>query len=327
MKALILSAGFGTRLRPLTNKYPKPAIPFLGIPIALFAVEYAIQLGATEFIFNTFHLSDVLEKEIKPYLQQRNLDFHFIKEAPQILGSGGGLKNIEKLLEPGEEIVVINGDEIIVNQNKDFLKNFLDKHKQRNANASLLCMPHPEAGKSLGGVWTNESQQIIGFGREVVTSATEVHHFVGLSLYSHEIFNHIEAGVESNILYDGILNMLLKKPNTAYSVSQDLHWYETGNLESYWKAHDDILSNWGSPEYWILESAIKRFAPERIIQDFDSLKTNPTIIGGQNLNQGKDWSIVLNDSVNDVWISQHPKSIVLPTFVPGLGESMAKVYF
>ncbi|MEC9282478.1 MAG: sugar phosphate nucleotidyltransferase, partial [Bdellovibrionota bacterium] len=205
MKALILSAGLGTRFRPVTNLLPKPAIPFLGIPIALYAVEYCMQLGATEFYFNTHHLPERLKKELSPYLDAAKIKYHFIHEE-SILGSGGGLKNIESQLKTDECFLLCNADELILPHDIEEFKSFKSQFDPGRNIASLLCTTHPEVGQRFGGVWVDSQNSIQKFGKEYPKDAARGLHFMGVSIYSTKILDFLPSNEESNILYDGIMS-------------------------------------------------------------------------------------------------------------------------
>jgi len=107
-QAVILSAGLGTRLRPLTNTIPKGMIPILGKPLLEHNIEQFKKHGVKEFFINLHYLPDV----IKNYFGSGRkfgvkINYHY---EPEILGTAGGIKNFEQLLD--EEFFVIYGDVI-----------------------------------------------------------------------------------------------------------------------------------------------------------------------------------------------------------------------
>jgi len=106
--AFILGAGLGTRLRPLTENFPKPLLPVGGRPLITFAMDHCRTIGVERFIVNTHHCAAAYDKAF-PGGSRRGLPILFRHE-PVLLDTAGGLKNIEDLLEDAETILVYNGD-------------------------------------------------------------------------------------------------------------------------------------------------------------------------------------------------------------------------
>jgi len=106
--AFILGAGLGLRLRPLTEKTPKPLLPVGGRPIITYAMDHLIAAGIERFIVNTHHCPAAYQDAF-PDWSYRDRPIIFRHE-PVLLDTGGGLKNIEDLVEQDEAIVVYNGD-------------------------------------------------------------------------------------------------------------------------------------------------------------------------------------------------------------------------
>ena len=106
--AFILGAGLGTRLRPLTEKLPKPLLPVGGRPIITYAMDHCQTINIERFIVNTHHCAEAYIKAF-PGGSRRGAPILFRHE-PVLLDTAGGLKNIEDLLEEDETILVYNGD-------------------------------------------------------------------------------------------------------------------------------------------------------------------------------------------------------------------------
>src|SRR5437016_5198655 len=98
-KAMILAAGFGTRLKPLTEKYPKPLIKVNGVPMIEHVIRKLIKEGITTFVINTHYFSVMIED----FFSKNNFDadIKLIYEK-EILGTGGGIKNAESFLKTDE---------------------------------------------------------------------------------------------------------------------------------------------------------------------------------------------------------------------------------
>jgi aminoglycoside/choline kinase family phosphotransferase/choline kinase len=106
--AFILGAGLGMRLRPLTERHPKPLLPVGGRPLITFAMDHCLNVGIERFIVNTHHCPAAYD-EAFPERNWRGKPILFRHE-PVLLDTAGGLKNIEDLLTEDETILIYNGD-------------------------------------------------------------------------------------------------------------------------------------------------------------------------------------------------------------------------
>lgn len=140
MRAMILAAGFGTRLRPLTNTVPKALVPVAGRPLIEYGLLFLKAHGIKEVIINLHHLGE----KIRATLGDGSLYGLRITYSPEdpILESGGGLKNAQPFLD-GETFVVLNCDTII---DLD-LQALRAAHGNTKAAATLVLRPDPEAAR------------------------------------------------------------------------------------------------------------------------------------------------------------------------------------
>lgn len=107
MKAIILSAGFGTRLLPLTQFIPKALVPYKGIPMINYQIQKLINAGVNEIIVNAHHHSEKIEE----YFSDNKFDvkIHVLPEK-EILGTGGGILNASEYLKSENYFFAINVD-------------------------------------------------------------------------------------------------------------------------------------------------------------------------------------------------------------------------
>jgi NDP-sugar pyrophosphorylase family protein len=130
MKAMILAAGLGTRLRPLTLERAKPAAPFMRRPIILRLVDHLRALGVSGFRINLHHLPETVEEVFEA--SDNSVSFMF---EPEILGTGGGLKNNETYFDD-EPFLMVNGD-IVTSID---LKPLIDFHLRERPLATMALM-------------------------------------------------------------------------------------------------------------------------------------------------------------------------------------------
>src|SRR4030095_1963606 len=140
MKAMILSAGYGTRLWPLTVDRTKPAIPILGKPLVGYVAEYLASFGVDEIVVNLHHRPESVRRALGDG-SKFGVKLHYVEE-PEILGTSGALDNARALLE-GETFVVVNG-KIITDIDLDAA---METHRRTKAIATLVLLPNPACEK------------------------------------------------------------------------------------------------------------------------------------------------------------------------------------
>jgi NDP-sugar pyrophosphorylase family protein len=129
-KAMILAAGFGTRLKPLTDAEPKPLVKVNGTPMIEFVIERLVEFGIKEIVINTHYLAE----QIEFYFRENDFGVKItLSHEKEILGTGGGIKNAEKFLKSEDAFIVHNVD---VLSDIDFGK-MADFHFRKSAFATL----------------------------------------------------------------------------------------------------------------------------------------------------------------------------------------------
>src|SRR4029079_3393951 len=135
MRALILSAGYGTRLWPLTEDRTKPAIPILGKPLVGYVADSLARYGCNEIIVNLHHRPESVRRALGDG-SKFGVKLQYVEE-PEILGTSGAMDNAHALLE-GDTFVVVNGKIITdIDLNAAFAT-----HRHSNAIATLVLLPN-----------------------------------------------------------------------------------------------------------------------------------------------------------------------------------------
>lgn len=195
-QAIILAAGEGQRLRPLTSVLPKPLVPFFGRPLIDWSVRSAIQAGVRRIAINAYHLADVLAKHVELLaLRHPAVQFHLSRE-PALLGTGGALRFLatQGWFEPGP-FWVLNSDAVF--------------------EASLFAMASSHAPLAL---MTNIAGEHRHLRRLLVHQATLIgldesapecgQAFCGVTLGDTDLISALPPLGPSCILRDGILRLL-----------------------------------------------------------------------------------------------------------------------
>ncbi len=237
---MILAAGEGTRFRPHTLTLPKPAIPFLNVPLLGYSQYLLSFLPIENLVVNTFHLPEAIVNLMK-VLPPISKNYYISNERAGLLGTGGGIKHAESFLASSENIVIINGDELILPKDLQFLKNAYAEHLESGSLATLIVMKHPEVGKKFSGVWTDPENKLLGFGKTNDFQAINGWHYIGIQFLSRRIFSYLKPKQESNIFYD-CLRLANTWNETVRVFEIDCYWHEMGNISDYLEATGDCLN-------------------------------------------------------------------------------------
>lgn len=293
MKIMMLTAGEGTRLRPHTSVLPKPAISFLNVPLFLHALRFLEEVKPTQVVFNTFHLPQRLKTVVKEYTYP--FDYQFSDEQV-LLGSGGGLGKARNFFQQEDTFILMNGDELILPELSGQLIKALEFHRSQKNIATLLVTENSEVGKKFGGVWVDQKNVIKGFGKEKAGGSEKGFHYIGVGIFSKEIFNFIPTEGESNILYDN----LMKSFAQGYKASVfplNCHWFETGNEADFktatWQCLDEIDKKTNQGKF-ILET-IKRYSPESVFIKSEQAKILKHLSAQVNLSMVKSYGVFNKD--------------------------------
>lgn len=241
MKAMMLAAGMGTRLLPHTLHLPKPALPFLNVPLALYGLHLLSPLNIENLVVNTFHLPEKIEELFTQTLASWMPPVALSRETGFIRGSGGGVKFAEVLLADQADFILMNSDEVFFPEDPNFILKALQLHRERKVLATLITTHHHEVGTKFGGVWTTNDQKIMGFGKEKIPNSSQGHHFIGIQILSSRIFKYLAADKVSNILYDGLQTGIQQGESCWVYPSQGL-WFETGNQNDFLDATRESLN-------------------------------------------------------------------------------------
>lgn len=232
--AFILGAGLGTRLRPLTERCPKPLLEIGGRPIITYGMDHLLTVGVDRFIVNTHHVPEVYAEKF-PDRQWRGIPIIFRHE-PVLLDTAGGLKNIEDLLGEDEAIICYNGDVVSTLP----LHALLDHHKRNRPEVTMAL----RSNGGLLNVNINEKNEIVDLRHTLGCRGVRTCLFTGIYLVETSILRHIEpAAVESVIPV--FLKRIVEKPGSIQGVVTDQGtWHDIGSVEAYERLKASPVNPW-----------------------------------------------------------------------------------
>ncbi|MCS5697631.1 NDP-sugar synthase [Cyanobium sp. FGCU-52] len=246
MKAMILAAGKGTRVRPITHTTPKPMIPILQKPVMEFLLELLRQHGFNEIMVNVSHLAEEIESyfrdgqrfgvQIAYSFEGRIEDGELIGEA---LGSAGGLRRIQDFNHFFDDtFVVLCGDALI---DLD-LTEAVRRHKEKGAMASLITkrVPHDQVS-SYGVVVTDSDGRVLSFQEKpAVEEAASDMINTGIYIFEPEVLDFIPSGTAFDIGSD-LFPKLVEAGAPFYALPMEFEWVDIGKVPDYWQAIRSVL--------------------------------------------------------------------------------------
>ncbi len=227
---MILAAGFGTRLFPLTIDRTKPAIPFLGKPLVGYVAEYIAKYGFNDVVVNLHHQPESVKAALGDG-SDFGVTIHYTYEEPKILGTAGALDNARHLLEDGT-FLIANG-KIITDID---IHQALETHKKTGALATMVLKENANFEKFTEVIV--EDGMIKGFGEGFPVRDTENPDqkaplmFTGIQILEPRVFNYIPRGVYSDIV-PTFYNPALKKGEKIVAHITKAKWYELSTIPRY----------------------------------------------------------------------------------------------
>lgn len=204
LRALVLAAGLGTRLGPLSDERPKPLVPVCDRALIRYAVALLAGHGVTEIAVNLHHKGELIEEELGSGADL-GVTITYSHE-PQILGTGGGIVRLADFLTRGgtSDFFVVNG-KILVDADLHALR---ARHERTGAVATMLLKEVPDAQK-WGAVETDKDGRvlrIIGRGQDGPTARSSM--FTGIHVVSPRLVDRLPQAGESDSIRQGYIPAL-----------------------------------------------------------------------------------------------------------------------
>jgi mannose-1-phosphate guanylyltransferase len=241
MKAMILAAGKGTRVRPITNVVPKPMIPLLGKPLMESIVEHLRDSGFSQIVVNTSHLAPVIQDYFRDGSQfgvEIAYSFEGLLTRGEIqgeaIGSAGGMKRIQDFSGFFDDtFAVLCGDALV---DVDF-REAVRFHRERGAAATIILRDVPrEDVYRYGVVATDPSGRITRFQEKPsVQEAVSTKINTGIYIFEPSVLDHIPSGRMFDIGSD-LFPALIAAGAPMYGVELPFQWVDIGSIPDYWRA-------------------------------------------------------------------------------------------
>ena len=235
MKAMILAAGFGTRLRPLTNKIPKPMVPIMNRPILEHTIHLLRSHEIKDITVNLHHLPEIIQQHFGDG-KDFGVQLHWSHE-PEILGTAGGIKKAQQYLD-GESFLVINSD-VVVDID---LSKVLAFHKAQGSALTLVVREgdSPEQCDPIEVDADDRIVHMVGASSMNMPDDTRRVLFTGIQVMEPEIFDRIPENKFYGTTTD-VFPGMLEDGLPMFAYWHHGYWKDVGTIQSYLDVHKDIL--------------------------------------------------------------------------------------
>lgn len=225
--ALILTAGLGTRLSPLTGVRAKPAIPVAGTPMIRRIVTWLVSQGVEDMVLNLHHRPASLTAVLG---DGRDLGarVRYSWELPRILGSAGGPR-LARAIVGADPFLIVNGDTLT---DMD-LSRLVDAHSASGALVTMALVPNSEFMR-YGGVQIDADGRVTGFVRRG-PAAQGSYHYIGVQVVAGRVFDAVEPGAAASSvggIYDA---WIAAQPGAIRGFVSDAAFYDVGTPADYWR--------------------------------------------------------------------------------------------
>ena len=256
-----MAAGLGTRLRPFTEKKPKPFLPVLGVPVVQFAIDSLKEAGIQKAVINIHHLAEKAKQEIAA-LDWGGIDCTVSDESKLLLGSGGGVRKALPILGK-RPFLLFNADVICGVDLQALIQQHFYLRKKHQVRLSLAVCKKPtvSAGKYREIIFHKSSPHLIaGLGGP----NSGVPFYMGVAVIEPEAVALLESETPADFVSQILLPAIKEKKAGAFF--SDEPWYDIGSPLLWLQAHWGVLDAWQKgklPQVWQNRLNCAELAPSK----------------------------------------------------------------
>ncbi len=235
MKAFLLAAGFGTRLRPITDTIPKCLVPIKGHPLLAWWLQLLQKHGVTEVLINTHYLPEPVRSFIKTYNAKQTGLTVFEAYEPELLGSGGTIRANRDFVKGEKDFLICYAD----NLTDADLTSFRRLHEMRG---SLLTMAlfHTNVPEQCGIAELNAEGRIVEFVEKPKRPKTDLAN-AGMYIADGRIFDYLEP---DKTPLDFGKDVLPKLVGQMYGWNTEGYLIDIGTMENYKRANEEWVHDY-----------------------------------------------------------------------------------
>ena len=235
LKAMVMAAGMGSRLEPITLMIPKPLIPVMNRPLMDIILTQLHNVGVKEVISNTYYLANQIIDRYKN--NNLGIKFNYIKET-ELSGTAGGVKKCQFFFDKGEDFIVMSGD-ILTTADID---KAVEIHKASNAIATIGVkeIPH-EYVSHFGVVVTDDDGYITEFQEKPSVEEAKSNLInTGIYIFNYKIFDYIPENEFCDFAKNVFPKLLKERAINTFVV--DEYWNDIGTISQYKQSIQDVFN-------------------------------------------------------------------------------------
>ena len=235
MKAFLLAAGFGTRLRPITDTIPKCLVPIKGHPLLAWWLQLLQKHGVTEVLINTHYLPEPVRSFIKTYNAKQTGLTVFEAYEPELLGSGGTIRTNRDFVDGEDSFLICYAD----NLTDANLTNFQRFHKDHGAPLSMALF-HTNVPKQCGIAALDANDRIVEFVEKPENPKSNLAN-AGMYIADRKIFAYLD---DSKTPLDFGKDVLPKLVGQMYGWNTEGYLIDIGTMENYKRANEEWVHDY-----------------------------------------------------------------------------------
>ena len=234
-KAMIMAAGVGSRLEPLSSVVPKPIVPLTNIPTMDILIAHLANNGINDLIANTHYKAEYIKNYYKEH--NHNVNIQFIQE-DDLSGTAGGVKKCQFFFDENQDFIVLSGDGLTDID----IQHAYASHKKSGSIVTIVAkeVEHKEVHK-YGIIVTDENGFVASFQEKPsLDEAKSNLANTGIYIFNYSIFNYIPA----NTFYDFAKNVFPAILNDGIKINTYIHkgyWSDIGSISQYKQSNSDII--------------------------------------------------------------------------------------
>lgn len=312
-KAMIMAAGVGSRLEPLSSVVPKPLVPLANMPTMDILVKHLASFGIKNIIANTFHKAEAIQEHYRT--NDFGVDFEFIKET-ELSGTAGGVKKCQFFFEEGQDFLIMSGDGLTdIDINKAY-----ESHKKSGSIATIVLKKIDKKETFKYGIVVPDENGFVEIFQEKppIGEARSNLANTGIYIFNYKIFDFIPE----NTFYDFAKNVFPAISVSGLPINTYEHkgyWSDIGSLDQYHQSNIDLQNHiLNSYKPNVTKTFLGKYTKGKNLELNDGVTIKGNCIFGDNCKIGKNAKIknsIIWDNVtigNDVTVEN---SIILTNCV------------
>jgi mannose-1-phosphate guanylyltransferase len=228
---MVLAAGYGLRMRPLTQLVAKPALPVLNRPLLRFTFERLASAGVRDVIVNAHHLAETVERAARAS-RGLGLRVRTVPEEPEILGTGGGPRAVREWLGRGP-VLLVNGDVLFTTD----LRALVARHRALGARATLALRPNPGGYSSV--VSEPRTSRILSIAGKPHPATGTASMFASIHVLDPALLDRLPEGPSDSVL--DLYIPMLARGEAVHGSRLPGAWYDLGRPSLYRDAQLRLL--------------------------------------------------------------------------------------